>query len=319
MKFRPVLLLMVVLAFPGSGIAAERVLAGAIVLSPQTTTIAVGQTIELTATAVFGPLPSAWQVDSYPPQGILSMPRVAVPANGPKSVSFEVTGLAPGVAVLSYTTFMIGGGVRGGTIGQVTVTSELPPPPPPPPCVAPAIVAEPPDILMKQGEQRSLDVGAVGTEPLAYRWYAGIEGGSVGQMPGAVHSRLDIPAVAPATYVAWVVVTNACGERTSRLVTVVVQPCDPPIIVREPLKEAVPFGGSVSLSVQTIGSSAPQYAWFVGAKGDTSSSAGSGNPLIIEHVTRDSSYWVRVTDGCGFIDSDAAMITIRPDRRRAAR
>jgi|GEM_PF-4747763 len=318
MKGRPVLLLIVVLTLSGSGIAAAAQFnpnaVGPIVLSPQTSTIAVGQTIQLTETEVYGPLALGWVVYSDPP-GVISPQQLAIPPNA-STFSFEVTGVAPGVAELSYIMAVFGGFVKMGSIGQVTVTSG---PPPPPPCIPPAIVAEPLDVVMKKGEQRSLEVVATGTEPMSYQWSAGIEGGTIGPLPGAVHSRFEIPAVAPATYVARAVVTNACGDRASRLATVVVQPCDSPIIVREPRGEAVSFGESMSLSVQAIGGGALQYGWFIGAKGDTSSPAGSGNPLVIEHVTHDASYWVRVTDDCGIVDSDAAMIVIRPDRRRAVR
>lgn len=323
MKGWPVLLLIVVLAFSGSGIAAaSQFIADSsgysgdpIVLSPKTSIIAVGETIELTVTALYGPFLPGWVIDSYP-TGVISPQAVTVPSNGSWSFSFKVTGLAPGVTTIGYIVSVIGGHVGLGSIGQVTVTPGTPPPPP---CAAPSIVAEPLDVVMKKGEQRSLEVAAAGTEPMLYQWYAGIEGGTIDPLPGAVHSRLEIPVVAPATYFARVVVTNACGESTSRLASVLVQPCDPPITTTDPHGEAVRFGESVSLSVQTIGTGALQYAWFVGAKGDTSSAAGSGNPLVIEHVTRDASYWVRVTDGCGIADSDAAMIVIRPDRRRAAR
>jgi hypothetical protein len=320
MKGWPVFLLIVVLTLSGSGIAAasqfiadSRTFTGnPIVLSPQTSTIAVGETIELTVTALYGPFLPGWTIDSYP-KGVLSPQAVTVPSNGSWSFSFKVTGLAPGVTTVGYIVTVIGGHVGLGSIGQVTVT------PGPPLCVAPSIVAEPLDVVMKKGEQRSLEVVVAGTEPMSYQWYAGIESGTIDPLPGAVHSRLEIPVVAPATYLALAFVTNACGQRASRVATVIVQPCDPPIITSEPHGEAVRFGESVSLSVQTIGTGALQYAWFVGAKGDTSSSAGSGNPLVIEHVTHDASYWVRVTDGCGIVDSDAAMIAIRPDRRRAAR
>lgn len=323
MKRWSVLLLIVVLTFSGAGIAAasqfiakSRTYTGnPIVLSPQTSVIAVGETIELTVTALYGPFLPGWVIDSYP-TGVLSPQAVTVPSNGSWSFSFKVTGLAPGVTTVGYIVSVIGGHVGLGSIGQVTVTSG---PPPPPPCVAPSIVAEPQDVVMKKGEQRSLEVVAAGTEPMSYQWYAGIESGTIDLLSGAVHSRLEIPVVAPATYLALAVVSNACGQRASRMANVVVQPCDPPIITSEPQGEAVKFGESISLSVQTIGTGALQYSWFAGAKGDTSSSAGSGNPLVIEHVTHDASYWVRVTDGCGIVDSDAVMIVIRPDRRRAAR
>ena len=143
MKGWPVLLLTVVLTLSGSGIAAVSDFSpnanGPIVLSPQTSIIAVGETIELTVTALYGPFLPGWVIDSYP-TGVVSPQAVTVPSNGSWSYSFKVTGLAPGVTTIGYIVSVIGGHVGLGSIGQVTVIAG---PPPPPPCIAPSIVAEP--------------------------------------------------------------------------------------------------------------------------------------------------------------------------------
>jgi hypothetical protein len=283
---------------------------GAFILTPQTSTIAVGQTVTLTATARFGPLPSLWEIVAGP-AGVISMPRISVPAYGPASVSFQVTGLAPGTATLTYFTFSIGGVHGSGDIGNVTVV-------PMQPCVAPSIAAEPDDLVLTEKDPSSLSVLAAGTEPLTYQWEAGIEGGMIDPLPAATQSILAIPPVAPGTYHARAAVTNPCGTIASRLSTVRVLPCNLPRITQQPLSQAVKAGGILSLHVESSGSGMTRYDWYEGATGDTAKPVGSGNLLKIDAVTRNASYWVRLTNACGSVDSSAAVIVMLPARPRAA-
>lgn len=283
----------------------------AFVLNPIVSTITVGQTVWLTAAARYPPIPSPWEVTASP-AGVVSMPPVAVPAYGPASVSFPVTGVAPGVATLSYFTSSFGGAGGSAPIGKVTVVAK-------PPCIAPSIVQEPDDVVMIEKSESSLSVRADGTEPLTYQWEAGIEGGSIDQLPGATARHFAIPPVAPGTYHARAVAMNACGMSSSRLATVRIEPCNRPIIEQQPLSQQVKLGGYLSLSVRSVGHFPMRFVWYEGSTEDTSKPVGNSNPLIIAAVTHSASYWVHITNDCGSVDSDAALIGISSTRRRPAR
>jgi hypothetical protein len=57
--------------------------------------------------------------------------------------------------------------------------------------------------------------------------------------------------------------------------------------------------------------------WFQGAKGDTSHQVGSGQTITSPVLTQTTQFWARIANACGSIDTDAATITARLERRRA--
>jgi hypothetical protein len=58
------------------------------------------------------------------------------------------------------------------------------------------------------------------------------------------------------------------------------------------------------------------FAWFAGARGDTSHRVGSNAPTFTTPaVTEPLHYWVRLTTACGSIDSDAMDVALNGRRR----
>lgn len=83
-----------------------------------------------------------------------------------------------------------------------------------------------------------------------------------------------------------------------------------PVITAHPVSAGVCSGTSGSLSVTATGTGTLHYAWYRGASGDTSTPMGTDSPaLSTPPVTAVVSYWVRVTDDEGSVDSLAATLT----------
>ncbi len=94
--------------------------------------------------------------------------------------------------------------------------------------------------------------------------------------------------------------------------------CTVPAITNHPDSQAVPYDTKASLRVVATGTSPLSYQWYEGAKGDTSKPMGSsGSSFLSPGIVAPASFWVRVTNACGSIDSKAATITPLRGRRRA--
>jgi len=88
--------------------------------------------------------------------------------------------------------------------------------------------------------------------------------------------------------------------------------CTEPVITVQPLSQTVPPGTAVTLTVAAASGLPLSYQWYEGGPGDCSRPVG-GNfpsfttpPLQGDFVT----YFVRVRNGCGFVDSGPALITM---------
>lgn len=170
--------------------------------------------------------------------------------------------------------------------------------------VAPGIEQPPTDATFIAGQAGSLAIVATGTPPLAYQWLK--EGA---ELPEATASTLSFAAVTPAEAGEYTVrVSNPWGEITSDTVTLTV--LVPPAIQNLPLEVPVPFGGNAELTVAATGSAPLAYQWFAGAKGDTTNPVGTGQPtLALVSVVAPASYWVRVSNAAGVVDSETVFVT----------
>lgn len=91
---------------------------------------------------------------------------------------------------------------------------------------------------------------------------------------------------------------------------------------QQPESRTILTGQPATLSVAVSGSTPIAYQWYEGVPGDVGSPIGGGTSSIITVspiVT--TSYWVRASNACGSIDSDAALVRVvrraRAARRRA--
>ncbi|HXA16931.1 MAG TPA: IPT/TIG domain-containing protein, partial [Thermoanaerobaculia bacterium] len=87
-------------------------------------------------------------------------------------------------------------------------------------------------------------------------------------------------------------------------------PCPGPTINTQPPSGSIRAGNSVKLSV-AVTSTSPGFQWFTGASGNTSSPiAGATASSVIVTPGSTTSFWVRVSDACGDVNSSTATVTV---------
>lgn len=88
--------------------------------------------------------------------------------------------------------------------------------------------------------------------------------------------------------------------------------CSPPLISGHPQSQTISPGQTVTLSVAATGTSGPfTYQWFVGLSGNTNNPiAGATTSSFTVTPGTTTSYWVRVTSGCGSANSNTATIGV---------
>ncbi len=87
--------------------------------------------------------------------------------------------------------------------------------------------------------------------------------------------------------------------------------CAPPSITGQPQSQDFQNGQSGTLSVTATGGTPLCYDWYEGSSGDTSNPVGTGaSSFTTPLLTITTSYWVRVRNACGSVDSATATITV---------
>ncbi|MDP9190149.1 MAG: M57 family metalloprotease [Acidobacteriota bacterium] len=93
--------------------------------------------------------------------------------------------------------------------------------------------------------------------------------------------------------------------------------CATPSITKSPVSRTINSGTRASVSVIALGAEPIQYQWYEGAKGDVDHPVGTNSPSYLSApVTQSTSFWVRISNACGSVDSKAATITVIPNPRR---
>lgn len=149
---------------------------------------------------------------------------------------------------------------------------------------------------------------------------ANVSGGNItsiswfhGSPPGSfIGSGVSVTVTPSVETMYFYTATNSCGNSaTSPTVTVTPQVCDPPVIQSVGANTTtITPGGSATLSVNATGSSL-QFQWFQGNPGNTTNPVPGGTASsIIVSPTTNTTYWVRVTSGCGAPAADSAGVTI---------
>lgn len=86
--------------------------------------------------------------------------------------------------------------------------------------------------------------------------------------------------------------------------------CLAPQFLNTPRGDVIYAGTSAQLSTRVRGTPPLVVQWFAGPKGDTSKFVEAGEWEVRVRPDATTKYWVRVTDACGQIDSDAAELTV---------
>lgn len=262
-----------------------------ITAQPQGATINAGQSATLTVSAS-GTAPLAFQWFRG------NAGDTSSPVSGATSSTFN-TG-----ALTTTTSFWVrvsnSCGTRNSSTATVGVQAS---------CVAPSITTQPSDAALTSGQSVTLSVSAAGTAPLSFQWFRGNAGATQNPISGATSSSFNTgPLTATTTF--WVRVSNSCGNAQSR--TVIVAICAPPAITAQPQNATILSGSSTELRVEATGSAPLTTQWFRGTSGDTTNpiAGATSTTLATGALTTNTSFWARVTNSCGSVNSATALVTV---------
>ncbi len=185
----------------------------------------------------------------------------------------------------------------GGSVNSATATVTVIDPP--------VLTSQPAAAQVNPGGSAVLTVGATGTSP-SYQWYAGDSGDFSTPLASGTGPTFTTPALA-VTARFWVLVRNIAGSVNSD--TAVVTVTVPPSIQTQPVGLRVAMGLPVTLSVAASGTSLA-YQWYCGAPGDTSQAVlgADGPSLTVSALGANASYWVNISNGAGWVHSEAAVV-----------
>ena len=171
----------------------------------------------------------------------------------------------------------------------------------------PAMTLQPASCTIASGATVTLRVAATGTAPLTYQWYQG-EAGTTSMPVGSNSTSFTTPALS-STSNFWVRVRNAVGTVDSETATVTI--ALPPAITTQPSSAEISIGGSGTLTVVAEGTAPLTYQWYQGATGNTTTPLGENSPsLTIPSVMVAATYWVRVANAVGSVNSVAATLNV---------
>ena len=176
----------------------------------------------------------------------------------------------------------------------------------------PTIATQPQSQVIASGATATMSVAATGLSPLSYQWYVGPSGNTSSPIGGAIATSYTTPPLTTDTNY-WVRVANPNG--TTRSVTAAITMGVAPGIATQPPDSVACPGGTGTMSVEATGSAPLTYQWYAGVSGDTTTPAGSGNPFTTPPLTTPTSYWARVSNPYGTVDSNAATITTPINKR----
>lgn len=177
-------------------------------------------------------------------------------------------------------------------------------------CSPPLFTGQPADTPILAWQTATLTAAVTGNTPFYYQWYEGTSGDVTLPVSGAIAPVFVTPPL-DRTRTYWVRVTNPCGLSESRTATVTVSSCSPPVIRRQPKGRTVRPGSVVTLSVKAEGQAPFSYQWYQGPRGDTGMPVGTNAPsFTTSPVTTTTSWWVRVSNACGSVGSEAAEVRV---------
>ncbi len=124
------------------------------------------------------------------------------------------------------------------------------------------------------------------------------------------HAYTDTGGAADVTYTYAVRATNGCGASATTTGAAAADVVGTPTITAQPADVTILTGHTATLAVTAANATGTQ--WYRGSSGDTAhpiagaTSASYTTPAL----TATTSYWVRVSNGCGSVDSTTATVTV---------
>lgn len=259
---------------------------------PQSQTISSGGTATM---AVGATAPGTLTYQWY--QGASG--NTAVPINGAISNSFTTPALS------STTSYWVRVSSSGTFANSNTATITVSGGP-----GAPSITSQPLSQVIASGGTASLTIGASGTGTLTYQWYQGLSGDTSSPVGGATSASFTTPALTQTTSY-WIRVTgNGTADSNTATITIGVAPS----ILLQPQPQTIVSGGTANVIVIAGGTGPLSYQWYQGTSPTTTSPlAGAiSSGLAIPSLTSTSSYWVRVRNSFGSVNSDTVTVTVTP-------
>jgi hypothetical protein len=176
----------------------------------------------------------------------------------------------------------------------------------------PAIEAHPLSVTIPSGGTAPLSVEPVISPPWTFQWFVGAQGDTSQPVPGATGPAFTTPPLTQTTTY-WVRVSNAAGSADSNAATVTVTAANPPVISEPPQSVVIDAGTAAQLSVSVTGPEPFTYQWYLGDSGNTAAPVpgATGSIFITPPLLAPASYWVRVGNASGAVDSPAATVSIR--------
>ncbi len=176
--------------------------------------------------------------------------------------------------------------------------------------LAPSILTQPGNQIINSRQPVTVSVSASGQGPLSYQWYIGNSGDTSRPIGGATARSYTTSTLTSSTHF-WVRVSNTSGTVDSAAALITVN--QPPSIVTQPLNQTIASGQSVTLTVVATGTLPFTYQWYVGNRGDTSNpiNGALASSLTISALTRNTNFWVRVSNIAGSADSDTTTVKVQ--------
>lgn len=89
--------------------------------------------------------------------------------------------------------------------------------------------------------------------------------------------------------------------------------CVQPAVTNQPASQTISSGASAALSFAATGTGPQTYQWYQGSRGTGPAVSGATlSTYTTPQLFVTTSYWVRVSNGCGSADSLAALVTVTP-------
>ncbi len=258
--------------------------APAIGTQPQSQTIASGATANLSVSATGTNLSYQWYRGTAPD----TSNQV-----GTNSANFTTPNLA------TQTSYWVRvSNAFGPSVDSATATISI--------GVAAAIGTQPQSQTIASGATANLSVSATGTN-LSYQWYRGTAPDTT-NLVGSNSPNFTTPNLTTQTSY-WVRASNAFGPSVNSA-TATISIGVGAAIDTQPQSQTIASGATANLSVGATGENL-SYQWYQGPSGTTTTAVGTNSPnFTTPNLTVATSYWVRVSNSYGTVDSSAAVISI---------
>lgn len=135
---------------------------------------------------------------------------------------------------------------------------------------------------------------------------------------GSAHASQQNPThtyTAKGTYTWRVIATMAGSPFCQQSGTITINTgCTTPTITTQPSSKTIASGQTASLSVVGSGTPILSYQWYRGSSGDTSTpiNGAISSNFTTPSLSNTTSYWVRVSNSCGSVNSSTATVTVNP-------